>query len=645
MDASTSDGITELFRIYWTFSTDKTVPNRLVDASNSGEPVHYRVVEADTGTKHEFDGVWWFSSSSYLSLSMFDRTYSSYGLSYNDGAWGAGSGTINGHAYLTPSNNFWGIGNFMGSDWSDCTKVYLNGFQDSRYGYMAKTFMYYNVSIVPVPEPTAPPTVAATTAPPVPDYTQAPSATPTTSSPTTAYNPTNGDGRYLFAVVGGDACAEDLFFGPQAITKAGSADGQHVNFFSTHTAAKDVPHLYWLQIVTRDGENEIFRIYWTFMSPKTLRDRFTTAVQYSEYVQYRVVVKDSGQEFTYSGYWYFSTTSRITSNTFDAGVTSCCFSANAGAWGGGSNYISGDLVWGMGSYNFWGVGNFDTQESASCSLVYHEGTSENIGSAMKAYMYYSTCDFIDRTAAPTLKPTMAPALNFKFYVKQVNCTSGLLWLPILLETLHRSPVKGLLDVTKIVRFFLISMSCRCPQQKMAGIDYATYVTIAEQFNALFALTVQQNVLGVAPGDVQNVTATETTVSRRLSISSTVSALVYGTLATDAVEVSYTICNHNADASLVNIRRNLEYAIVNGIFDNALRQAAMMSGVAAMTILHSATLDTTVPSEYQDNGGGDGSAHGEEDAAAGGSVLSGIFTKTVLIGLGAGGGGFLLLILF
>lgn len=481
-------------------------------------------------------------------------------------------------------------------------------------------------SSAPTDLPTGTPTPRPTFRP-----TRIPTREPTASVPTIAYGPTNGEGKYLFAVLGADACAENLYFGSQAITEQGSADGLHPNFFSTHTPAKNVPHRYWLQVVTSDGVNEIFRIYWTFELTKTLRDRFISTAQslYSELVQYTVVVKETGQEFEYTAYWFFSTTSGISYNTFDEGVTSCCFSANAGAWGAGSGIVSGDLVYGTSSTytDFWGVGNFDGVDSGYCSLVFRNGMPTSLGPAMKTYMYYSSVELVEPSVAPSFPPTVAPLLNFKFYVKQVlaiSCQTVGYLFPFLILNL------------------CFAFIC---EQAMVGIDYATYLTIAEDFDALFAHTLEQTVLGVVPGDVQDVTVTETIVSRRLSISSTVIALYrHGTLETEAVEVSYAICNYDADASLSNIIRNLEYTIVNRLFDAAIRQNAAMSGVAEMANLLSATLDITVPSEYQSTDD-DGTDDGSGQEAAGGNLLSGIFTRTVLIGIGVGAGGFLVLIAF
>ena len=90
----------------------------------------------------------------------------------------------------------------------------------------------------------------------------------------------------LFAVVGGIECAESLYYGPQSITTSGSGDGQHAFFLSTNTVSKDFAHKNWLQVVTSDGTTELFRIYWTFSTAKTLAQRFISVVGGSEPVSY-----------------------------------------------------------------------------------------------------------------------------------------------------------------------------------------------------------------------------------------------------------------------------------------------------------------------------------------------------------------------
>ena len=209
----------------------------------------------------------------------------------------------------------------------------------------------------------------------------------------------------LFAVIGGASCAENLFYGPQAITKAGSADGNFEYFLST-IAGRNA-HREWLQVVT-DRTTELYRIYWTFSSSKSIADRFATAVGVGESVSFRVVVAATGQNYYYSGSWRFSNGASITASKFNSAVTSCCFSADDGAWGAGNSIIDGNSISGVANTGntFWGIANFDNADGTSCDDVYQNGVLT--ANTAKVYMYYNTVSV--PTVAPTQRsPTMRPS--------------------------------------------------------------------------------------------------------------------------------------------------------------------------------------------------------------------------------------------
>ena len=100
--------------------------------------------------------------------------------------------------------------------------------------------------------------------------------------------------QQLFAVIGATQCAENLYYGPQSISKSGSADGQRPYYLSTATSSKNIPHTDWIQVVTSDGTTELFRIYWTFSTARTLAEHFSTAVSSGESVSYRIVDTANG---------------------------------------------------------------------------------------------------------------------------------------------------------------------------------------------------------------------------------------------------------------------------------------------------------------------------------------------------------------
>ncbi len=141
-----------------------------------------------------------------------------------------------------------------------------------------------------------------------------------------------------------------------------------------------------MQVVTSDGVNEIFRIFWTFSTMKTLSDRFVDAVQVGERVSYRVV-ESTGQERSFSGTWRFSSRSAITAATFDTTETKCCFSEDDAAWGGGKGIVDGANANSVYNTNFWGMGNFDGDET-SCRAFYRNGRITT-APAVRTFMYYS----------------------------------------------------------------------------------------------------------------------------------------------------------------------------------------------------------------------------------------------------------------
>ena len=163
----TSDGTTELFRVYWTFSAARTLADHFMLAARDGQSVSYRVVEASTATEYTYNGVWRYSSASGITSAQFDRTSVSNSFSASDGVWGAGNGELDGHNNPTgyTAHSFWGVGNWGGSD-SQCSRIYMNGVASAHGGAAAKTFMYFSNLPVPTLGPTPVPTMAPTARPP-----------------------------------------------------------------------------------------------------------------------------------------------------------------------------------------------------------------------------------------------------------------------------------------------------------------------------------------------------------------------------------------------------------------------------------------------------------------------------------------------
>lgn len=383
MQIVTQDGQYELFRIYWTFSDPKTLANRFTSAVSVGERVHYLVV-TNKGVEYIYDGTWRFSEAAGINTATFARSGCCFSAS--NGAWGGGPDTIDGNNRFSRNKVFWGQGNFRESD-ADCKTVYTERDAYTPEGTNPKSYMYYTTDADPTPAPTKAPTLRPTVTA-APTVSPAPSRVPTarpsfTGRPTTA-------GMELFAVVGGGSCAEDLFYGPQSISTEGSADG-HSFYVSTNTQSKAVAHTEWLQVITTGNEAELFRIYWTFDKARTLSEHFTAAVSFGESVSYRVVYASTGEEFAYSGTWRYSGVAQLTSESFRATESVCCFSADDGAWGAGSGTIDGNDANTIETSSFWGLGNFDSSDNPDCSTVYVEGRAmAGVGGNAKSYIYYST---------------------------------------------------------------------------------------------------------------------------------------------------------------------------------------------------------------------------------------------------------------
>jgi hypothetical protein len=133
----TTDGSTERFRVLWKFRSVKTMTQRLVDAVAGSERVTWTVTKVD-GSEFTYSADWWFSDNALITDNKFSGSSGS-SLSYDDGAWGGGSTTVNGNAANVPSN-FWGIANFNGGD-DECSQIYENGMSIGSFG-SGKTYMY-----------------------------------------------------------------------------------------------------------------------------------------------------------------------------------------------------------------------------------------------------------------------------------------------------------------------------------------------------------------------------------------------------------------------------------------------------------------------------------------------------------------------
>lgn len=142
--ALTTDGKIEILRIYWYFSTAKTLEQRFVDAVRYGEPVNYVVEVVGRSKPYKYSGVWWFSSDAGDMASRFQATSTTECCFSSDrGAWGAASGVVDGH-YNMPSD-FTGTGSF-GPSGAACGFIYINGVEHWRPfdNFYNKARLYYS---------------------------------------------------------------------------------------------------------------------------------------------------------------------------------------------------------------------------------------------------------------------------------------------------------------------------------------------------------------------------------------------------------------------------------------------------------------------------------------------------------------------
>jgi len=372
----TSDGSNELFRIYWSFRTAKTLAQRFEEggsdiiSADALEGVDYRVEVAGTNEFYTSRAPWTFVLDN-TNGPPFQSNDTTCCFGYGAADWGSGTG-IDG----TRPAQFWGIRARNDGDSSDCHLVKRFIGDDKSYP-SAKAYLYYFA--------------------PSPPYVQPASAA------------IDGTQR-LFAVLG-DVCLVNLYYGPQAITEAGSADGQHHYFLSTSTPDATVAHSHWLQVVTSDGVNELFRVYWYFRTAKTLAERIEETTEVGEMVDFRVEVAGTNETHRYSARWLFAPVGRypnsypfpyddfnggVPASRFDQTTTEQGFARSQGTWGTG---------W-ASSRDFWGVRENLFGCSNGGGVVVRDGQPDRtVPSGFKSHMYYFSPT--TPTATPTLTPTVS----------------------------------------------------------------------------------------------------------------------------------------------------------------------------------------------------------------------------------------------
>jgi cysteine-rich repeat protein len=138
------DNNTLVFEIFWSFSTVRSLQERFQYARSSGEGVVW-FIRSPKGTDLIKVGTWLFSRRMASSGDPFDIGSGS-GFSFDDGAWGAATGVVDGSIETSANNpaisctpgqtvcnaDFWGQGNFnqqqdTGCATSTCCDTYYTG--------------------------------------------------------------------------------------------------------------------------------------------------------------------------------------------------------------------------------------------------------------------------------------------------------------------------------------------------------------------------------------------------------------------------------------------------------------------------------------------------------------------------------------
>ncbi|KAK3274501.1 hypothetical protein CYMTET_17311 [Cymbomonas tetramitiformis] len=179
-----ADGTSANATIDWMFYDEKTLQERFEAAAGSGERVRWSITDEADGAQWSISGTWWFSDALRDVASKFAGSGGSF--SDDDGAWGAGSGDVNGNSNV-PSD-FWGHGNFNSGD-SECAIVYLGSSNVGTWQSSVRSLMYIHVGatswppLPPLPHPPQPPSPPPSPWPPPPSPLPPPPPSPPPPSP------------------------------------------------------------------------------------------------------------------------------------------------------------------------------------------------------------------------------------------------------------------------------------------------------------------------------------------------------------------------------------------------------------------------------------------------------------------------------
>lgn len=131
----------EYFRIQYKFSSNMTIVDRVLNASNHGVYTNFTITNTSTGSKFNTNGTFWFTDRLSATYESFNSNGSKCCLADDDGVFGAGGFAINGNQGdgVFINNNFWGTGNTNAFE-SECDDLWMNGVERRDFG--AKSYIY-----------------------------------------------------------------------------------------------------------------------------------------------------------------------------------------------------------------------------------------------------------------------------------------------------------------------------------------------------------------------------------------------------------------------------------------------------------------------------------------------------------------------
>ena len=191
-------------------------------------------------------------------------------------------------------------------------------------------------------------------------------------------------GLVLFGIQDNGRIAQNLAYGPTAITEASNA------FLSTLVGSQS--HDRWFQRAVDGAGNTLYEIDWLFSTTKTVAARFQDAVTLGESVTWTVTSPSIVGSEILSGNWRFSNSAGDMTSRFSGSGSS--FSNDDGIWGAGTGLIDGNFNPNSNISNWeWGYGNYDGADAYVGSSIF-DGTlringitQPTLPSGFKNFMY------------------------------------------------------------------------------------------------------------------------------------------------------------------------------------------------------------------------------------------------------------------